>query len=87
MTVIIINNKTLHVLKLYLKHLLNTKYSMKRMSGSSVNVLDVLLAVYSFYLVFLVENTTTISKTSPNIIHIYKQIKKYANENSHLKSL
>lgn len=32
MTVFIINNKTLHVLKLYLKHLLNTKYSMKRMS-------------------------------------------------------
>lgn len=83
MTVIIINNKTLHVLKLYLKHLLNTKYSMKRMSGSSVNVLDVLLAVYSFYLAFLEENSSTKSKTSPNIIKKYLQIKKYAKENSH----
>lgn len=60
---------------------------MKRMSGSSVNVSDVLLAVYSFYLVFFVENTSTKSKTSPNIIQIYLQIKKYAKENSHLKSL
>lgn len=84
MTVIIINNKTLHVLKLYLKHLLNTKYSMKRMSGSSVNILDVLLAVYSFYLAFLEENSSTKSKTSPNIIQKYLQIKKYAKENSHL---
>lgn len=83
MTVIIINNKTLHVLKLYLKHLLNTKYSMKRMSGSSVNVSDVLLAVYSFYLAFLEENSSTKSKTSPNIIQKYLQIKKYAKENSH----
>lgn len=56
---------------------------MKRMSGSSVNVLDVLLAVYSFYLAFLVENTSAKSKTSPNIIQIYLQIKKYAKENSH----
>lgn len=83
MTVIIINNKTLHVLNLYLKHLLNTKYSMKRLSGSSVNVLDVLLAVYSFYLAFLEENSSTKSKTSPNIIQKYLQIKKYAKENSH----
>lgn len=56
---------------------------MKRMSGSSVNVLDVLLAVYSFYLAFLEENTSTKSKTLPNIIQIYLQIKKYAKENSH----
>lgn len=83
MTVIIINNKTLHVLKLYQKHLLNTKYSMKRMSGSSVNVLDVLLAVYSFYLAFLEENSSTKSKTSSNIIQKYLQIKKYAKEKSH----
>lgn len=56
---------------------------MKRMSGSSVNVSDVLLAVYSFYLAFLEENSSTKSKTSPNIIQKYLQIKKYAKEKSH----
>lgn len=56
---------------------------MKIMSGSSVNVLDVLLAVYSFYLAFLEENSSTKSKTSLNIIQKYLQIKKYAKENSH----
>lgn len=56
---------------MYKNYIKNTKYSMKRMSGSSVNVLDVLLAAYSFYLAFLVENTSAKSKTLPNIIQIY----------------
>lgn len=66
---------------------------MKRMSGSSVNVLDVLLAVYSFYLAFLEENSSTKSKTSPNIIqNIYRlrnMLKKTHTSlyKTHLKSL
>lgn len=41
---------------------------MKRMFGSFVNVLDVFLVVYFFYLVFLVENIFIKLKISLNII-------------------
>lgn len=41
---------------------------MKRMFGSFVNVLDVFLVMYFFYLVFLVENIFIELKISLNII-------------------
>lgn len=41
---------------------------MKRMFGSFVNVLDVFLVVYFFYLVFLEENSFIKLKILSNII-------------------